>query len=160
MLDYDLVTAKAAYRILTPDQLPAFLELVESYHAESRSERPDGRQKTLTTVRELTRHKRAGSLFVIERGKDLVGYCVVINHWSNALGGNVLCLDELYVCPEHRGLGIATDFVELLAKIAPADSVALELRPYASNRKAASLCKRLRFREPGIKAVVREIGER
>jgi GNAT superfamily N-acetyltransferase len=157
MLDYDLVTATAAYRILTPKDAESFMALVEKYHAENGTGRHEGTQRTLATVRELDRNKRAGSIFVIERGPEVVGYSIVVTRWDNERAGNVLCLDELYVLPAHRGLGIATDFVELLAKIAPSGAVAIELRVPAKSRKAAAWSKRLGFAEPWSRTVVREI---
>lgn len=160
MLDYDLVTAKAAYRILKPDDCAAFVEMVLRFHGETGTPGTISREGVLVTVRELDRHKRSGSIFVIQRGQALVGYCIIINRWCNELGGNILCLDELYVSPEHRRLGIATDFVELLAKIAPRESVAMQVGIVSTNRKATGLLRRLGFVESRSKVMTRELGER
>ena len=153
MLDYDLVTAKAAYRILKPAGMPALLALAAEAHGKD----PAARERILATAAELNRHKRSGSVFVIERGQDTVGYCILANCWSTAMGGTVLCVDELYVSPGHRGLGIATDFIELLAKVAPAGIVAIRHEMAAPGRRARGWARRLGFRESGGRILVREI---
>lgn len=153
MLDYDLVTAKAAYRILKPADVPALLALAAEFHGGD----PAARDRILSTVAELNRHRRSGSLFVIERGEDLAGYCILVNCWSSALGGTVLCIDEIYVSPAHRRRGIATDFIELLAKVAPEGTVAIR-HDADGSRRTLGWARRLGFREAAGKALVRRIG--
>ena len=60
----------------------------------------------LRTVHELETHPEKGTILVIGRDGQIVGYAVLINFWSNECGGNVLIIDELYVAPPCRGQGI------------------------------------------------------
>jgi len=154
MLNYDLVTAKAAYRILKPADVPAFLALAAEFHGSD----PAARERMLSTVAHLARHKGSGSIFVIEREEDAVGYVILVGCWSVALGGMLLCLEELYVSPAHRGLGIATDFIGLLAKVAPAGTVAIRCDGDFS-RRARGWARRLGFREEAGRILIREIGK-
>lgn len=145
MLDYTLVTPKAAYRPFLPTDLPAFIRLVTSYYREDVPGTTITPDRILATVRELNRHKDKGSVLLFEKGQTLIGYCIMINYWSNEYGGNLLMIDELYVVPEERSRGIATDFLELLQKVAPKDCVALQLEVNRSNRKAMRLYSLLGF---------------
>lgn len=150
MLDYNLVSSVAVYRMPTPDDIPMLVELVQRFHAETRSGREVGRAEVEATLKELNAHRRSGSWFVFERDEEVVGYCLIANRWSNGLGGTVLRVDELYVRPGRRGRGIASDFLGLLAKVAPPGAAAIEIVLPAARRRSRGLLDRLGYLEqPG-----------
>ncbi len=132
MLDYNLVTGKASYRMVTPRDLIVLKGLVRGFYDEGRQR---GGGSIEATVDELQRHKEKGTVFLFDRGERTVGYAILINYWSNELGGNILFIDELYVIPEERGKGIAGDFIDLIAKVAPKDTAAMQLEADPSCRK-------------------------
>ena len=134
MLDYNLVTSKATYRMVAKDDLPVLRDLVRGFYAETLyGERSQGNIEA--TVRELDLHKEKGTVFIFERGERIIGYAILINSWSNEFGGTMLFLDELYVLPAERGQGIAGDFIDLLAKVAPKDTVVMQLEADPSKKK-------------------------
>jgi GNAT superfamily N-acetyltransferase len=144
MLDYDLVTSKASYRLPRRDDLPELLRLAAAFAAE----RPPGDaspDRMLATVQELSRHPDRGSIFLFERKQDCVGYCILVTHWSNAYGGTVLRIDELYIEPGHRGEGIAEDFLELLGRVAPPGTCAIQLDASVGDKGMITLCARAGF---------------
>lgn len=146
MLNYDLVTGTAAYRILKRRDVGAFLEMAARFRGEL-GKTAVSSDALLNTFEELTRDERKGTIFLIEKGESFIGYCVIVNLWNAELGGNVLCMEELFVDPQWRRRGIAQDFITLLGKIAPLDSVAIRLEVDPSNKKAAALCRKLGFAE-------------
>src|SRR4030042_2804701 len=103
MLDYNLVSAVATYRMPRPEDLPVLVSMVERYHAETRTGLSVSQAGVVATLKELNAHRRAGSWFVFEIEEGVVGYCLVANRWSNGLGGMVLHVDELYVRPGRGG---------------------------------------------------------
>jgi GNAT superfamily N-acetyltransferase len=159
MLDYNLVSSLATYRMPRPEDLDRLVAMVERFHAETRTGREVGRQQVLSTLKELNAHRRAGSWFVFEMGEEVVGYCIIANRWNNGLGGTVLRVDELYVRPGRRGRGVASDFLGLLAKVAPADAAAIEVELPAADRKARSLLGRLGYVEARGRAMSRSLRE-
>ncbi|HYW84022.1 MAG TPA: GNAT family N-acetyltransferase [Spirochaetia bacterium] len=147
MLDYTLVTPKATYRPITPTDVPGFLQLAAGRFREEAPELEIGADQILLTVRELQRHKEKGSILVFEREACLVGYCILVPCWSNAHGGMLLVIDELYVAPAQREQGIAEDFITLLKKAAPRECVGLRLDVPRAGRKAMSTWRKLGFDE-------------
>jgi GNAT superfamily N-acetyltransferase len=145
MLDYNLVSSLASYRMPKPEDIPVLVDLVERFHAETQSGREVGQAQVVATLKELNQHRRSGSWFVFERDEEVIGYCIIVNRWSNGLGGIVLHVDELYVRPGRRGRGVATDFLGLLAKVAPGDAAAIQFELPAETRRAHGLLRRLGF---------------
>jgi ribosomal protein S18 acetylase RimI-like enzyme len=147
MLDYTLVSTKATYRMPAPRDLPDLVRLVQAYYREDQRGADMSAEQVLTTVRELSRSKEKGSVFVFEKDGMLVGYALLIGYWSNELGGTVLAIDELYIAPGHRRQGIASDFLELLGKVAPAGVRGLQLEVNRANRPALALYRKLGFHD-------------
>ena len=99
MLDYTLVTTKATYRLLTPQDMPIFLKLVQAERTERRDAPPFDLNRVLLTIKELQPARGKGTIYVFEREQRLVGYCMLTSCWSSDQCGNVLVADELYVVP-------------------------------------------------------------
>ncbi|HET6450782.1 MAG TPA: hypothetical protein VFI08_05700 [Spirochaetia bacterium] len=137
MLDYTLVSPKATYRILTPADMPLFLRMVEAARAEAGGPRLFDPARVLATVKELQPAKGRGSIFVFERGQVLAGYGILVNCWSTAQCGMVIVVDELYVSPGQRDLGLAEDFLLLLAKVAPEGTTSIRIELPPGRRHAA-----------------------
>ncbi|MGO9309349.1 MAG: hypothetical protein ACLQDL_10045 [Spirochaetia bacterium] len=157
MLDYTLVTTKATYRLLTPRDVPFFLELVRAERTERRDAPPFDAQKVLAAVKELQPARGRGSVYVFEREQKLVGYCILVNCWSTDQCGTVLVADELYVVPEQRAEEIAGDFLTLLLKVAPEGTTSIRIEiPRAARRSAAPFVK-LGFRESDRSALTMRV---
>jgi GNAT superfamily N-acetyltransferase len=146
MLDYTLVTTKATYRLLTPQDMPVFLRLVQAARSETRDAPPFDLNRVLATVKELQPSKGKGTVYVFEREQRLIGYCMLVNCWSSDQCGSVLVADELYVVPDQRVQDIAGDWLGLLLKVAPegTSSVRIEV---PRGRRNATAYEKLGFRE-------------
>src|SRR5512142_604916 len=155
MLNYDLVTPKAAYKIFKRRDLDRLVELAYAFYTETGKRESITREKVEKTVEALRGDLGRGAVFMIEKGQDFIGYVIVVNYWSNELGGNILCVDEIYVEPAWRGNGIAGDFINLLCKVAPQGSVAVQVEADGSARKAAALWRRLDFKDSGTRVMIR-----
>ena len=146
MLDYTLVTTKATYRLLNPQDVPLFLQLVQAERRERRDAPPYDAQKVLATVKELQPARGRGSVYVFERDQKLVGYCILVNCWSSDQCGIVLVADELYVVPEQRAEEIAEDFLALLLKVAPEGTTSIRIE-VPKGRRSTAVFEKLGFEE-------------
>ena len=156
MFDYDLVGTKAVYRNFVPRDFPALLQLCLRQCEERTREPGKARDAIARTVAEFSRHKTKGGILVIESGDDPIGYCILANRWSHARGGNLLCIEELYIVAEHSGRGIGEDLLRLLAEIAPGGSVAIQVEHAASDRRAGAAWERMGFHRAGDLIMIRD----
>ncbi|WP_424948428.1 N-acetyltransferase family protein [Candidatus Spongiihabitans sp.] len=58
------------------------------------------------------------SAVICSKGHEPIGYAVYFFNYSTWLGKPGLYLEDLYVSPEHRGIGAGTAMLKHLAKIA------------------------------------------
>lgn len=155
MLDFTLVGTVATYRMPRPDDLPLLVEMVGRFHAETGTGLAPGRAEVAATLRELNAHRGTGSWFVFEREEEVVGYCLLLGRWSNGLGGRVLQVDELYVRPGRRGRGVASDFLGLLARVAPDGTAAIVVPLPPGVRRPPAFLQRLGYHEFGNGSLAR-----
>ena len=157
MLNYDLVTSKARYRLPTRDDLPALLRLAGENAAERRADLQGAVGRIMNTVKQLSKRPDQGSIFLFERQEDLVGYCVLVTSWSNLHGGEVLRIDELYIDRRHRDEGLVEDFLHLLGEVAPKGTCAILLDASPKDRTVIAVCANAGFESRESRTMIRRI---
>lgn len=84
-----------------------------------------------------------GDAFIFEENGKTVGYGVLAYTYSQEAGGKVVWLEEIYVCREHRGRGLGSEFIDFVLSEIPAKRYRLETEP--ENEAAARLYIRKGF---------------
>jgi GNAT superfamily N-acetyltransferase len=109
-------------------------------------------RETLATLR---REPWRGRAVVLEVGRQVVGYALLIAYWSNEFGGEVCAVDELYVTREFRGRGHGAALFQAIERgdVWPAPVVALALGTTPGNARARRLYERLGFVAVGVSMV-------
>src|SRR3989338_7719007 len=97
------------------------------------------------TPQGMSDEKIKRTIMVFEGEKELLGYAILINFWSNEYGGNIVYVDELFVTKEWRGKGVATNFIQYLVKKKVNNAVSLFLEVTPQNKGAEELYKRRGF---------------
>ena len=108
-----------------------------------------GAEQVRRTLRELRERPERGRAVVLELEGRLAGYALLIGFWSNEMGGEICCLDEIYVAPEARGRGHGGSLIQALAHGAgpwPAGAVAITLEVTPGNARALGFYERMGFR--------------
>lgn len=110
---------------------------------------PENMRRTLATLRSEPSRGRA---VVLQGDEGNIGYALLISFWSNELGGEVCTIDELYVVPAARNVGLGASLFERIldGTLWPTKPVALTLETTPSNTRARSLYERIGFVEQNI----------
>src|SRR5690606_34675934 len=110
-------------------------------YAEDPAPMPVPERHTRRTLSVLRTDPVRGRAVVLEIGKVIGGYALLISFWSNELGGEVMVVDELYVRPGFRDQGHGRALLEGLVEgsgLWPRPVVAVELEVTPQNTRAAS----------------------
>jgi GNAT superfamily N-acetyltransferase len=101
---------------LNQDDLGAFISMVLELYREDPTGRRMSVRKIQRTVSELDSHPDKGAVLVFRSGQEIIGYAIVIHFWSNEHGGNIACIDEMYISPAWRGKGVGSLCLEKIAR--------------------------------------------
>jgi GNAT superfamily N-acetyltransferase len=136
------------FRACRPEEHDAVAELMLRLYVEDPASTPMTLALALATLRRFAEEPARGVVVVYDAGRGLEGYALLASFWSNEQGGEVCVIDELYFVPGVRGRGLATGFLQALARGELswfADAVALELEVPPKNARARALYQRLGF---------------
>ncbi len=134
-----------SYRKFEDTDRMAVVSMIQDFYNDD----PSGKNKTeediYKTFEVFEKHPDYGSIMIFNEGNRVVGYCIIVNFYSNEYGGLILNIDELYIIPEYRGKGISTDFVRYLKERKDIEFVAMELEVLPYNARALKLYEKLGF---------------
>jgi diamine N-acetyltransferase len=110
------------------------LRLMQAYYEFEALELNATRTKTALEKMIAGNH---GQAHIVRHNNQDVGYAIVLYGYSLEYGGRVLELDEVYLIPEARGLGLGSQILQFVEQQAKAiDAVAVSLETEADNHAA------------------------
>jgi len=96
-----------AIHLATPDDAPQLLKLVSAFHTEFGIERSDD-QRT-AAIAPLLEGSPLGAAWLFGPTKAPTGYTIISFSWSMEFGGMDAFVDELFIRPNVRKRGIASE---------------------------------------------------
>lgn len=97
------------------------------------------------------------AIYLFEKDGQTAGYVLLAMTWSQEGGGLTIWVDELYLLPQFRGQGLATDMFHQLRTLYPnAARFRLEIAP--ENLRAKALYERMGYEMLNYQQLVLEIG--
>ena len=139
MIQFSMVTSSAPPADLTAMMLALYTEDPACYVRQPTAE------SCRQTIRFLLDHPDRGQIILMLDNNHPCGYAILIPYWSNEFAGTVLFIDELFVKPNHRGRGIATEFLRSLTVNPPFDAISLALEVSPKNDRARRLYAAMGF---------------
>lgn len=111
-------------------------------------------QHFLDTFDEMMRSNIYAECFIIEHDGEIAGYALIAKTFSQEAGGLAVWVEELYIKPQFRSLGLGSEFFDYLEKTIPAKRYRLEIEP--ENIRAKALYLRKGFSALSYKQLVKE----
>ena len=139
------------WRLAGPDDDQAIVSMSVALYSEGTPHERVTPEQVHTTLKTFRREPVRGRAIVLEDDDHKAcGYAFLVSFWSNELGGEICTIDELFVVPDRRSQGCASELIESLRSrdvLWPGQPVALELEVSPHNPRARALYERLGFRE-------------
>lgn len=134
------------YRNLKSTDKKTVAELMKDLYKETSARTPISSKNINKTFSELLHNPKKGRILVLEKKKQIIGYCLLVNFWSNEYGGTVVIVDEIYIKPQFRSKNIGTNFIKSLIKNKFMKAVVFQLEVKPSNIKVIKVYKRIGFK--------------
>jgi ribosomal protein S18 acetylase RimI-like enzyme len=141
--------AMSDWRLATEAEDEAVVALFLALNREDAGQERVDAEQARRTLRMLRAQPLRGRAVVLDVAGRIDGYALLIAFWSNEIGGEICCVDELYVAPRARGRGHASALLQALARERgpwPSGAVALILEVTPDNTRAIDFYERLGFR--------------
>lgn len=87
----------------------------------------------------------------------LAGYGLVAKSYSTECGGLCIWIEDIYICPEHRGRGLGTGFLRFVEERYRGSAVRLRLEAEPENETAMSVYRKAGFKELGYTQLIKLI---
>ena len=84
------------------------------------------------------------ALYLFEENGAVAGYVLLALTWSQEGGGLTVWVDELYLLPQYRGQGLATEMFRQLPELYP-NAARFRLEAAPGNQRAIALYRRLGY---------------
>lgn len=121
-----------------------FLKLCDEFYSSHSTLKPFRPEIAAATFdRVMEKHENLwGYLFTDEENGAAIGYALITSYWCNEEGGNVLVLDELYICPTSRHHGYGGTFLKWLEEKFRGQACAITLEVLTTNQDAKSFYRK------------------
>lgn len=122
-----------------------FIELVKEFYLSPAVLHPVPEQNYFTTFELITSNSPYADGYLFEHNGDVAGYGLTATTYSNEAGGPVIWLEEAYIRPQFRGLGMGSEFIRFVENKYQGTAMRLRLEVEPDNEDAIRLYKRLGF---------------
>lgn len=134
-----------AIHLATPEDSPRLLALIRLFHQEFGIERTD--EERQTALSPLLEGSPLGAAWVFGLTKAPTGYVIITFGWSMEMGGMEAFVDELFIRPNVRKRGIATEVLAAIsASLKDVGVTALHLEVDREDEATQRLYSRAHFK--------------
>lgn len=107
--DHRHLSAVIDMRLANIDDIPILVELMTAFYAEAGYELEQAR--AARAFADILANDKLGCVWMIQDGGEDAGHLVVTFRYAMEYGGNLACLDDLYVRPASRNKGLGVSAV-------------------------------------------------
>ena len=131
------------FRKITADDWELYRRYVDAFYHTDAVNAPVPVENYRVTFDEMIRSDRYVSGYLFELEGEPCGFALLSRTFSQEAGGLSVTIEEIYIEPEYRGRGLATEFFEWLKRESGAMRLRLEVEDY--NVGAKRLYERMGF---------------
>lgn len=111
----------------------------------------------IKTFEELMKSDKYALCYILEYQGTMAGYALLAKTFSQEAGGLVCWIEELYIKPEYRNMGIGSEFFSYFDANIAGSMKRIRLEVEEDNLGAIALYKRQGYRNLGYKQMFKEL---
>lgn len=140
------VKAEVEFQPARPGDIEITVSMMRALETDDPNKRPFDESRRRSSYLQFLDQPAQGRAWLLKFNGQFVGYLVLTFVFSFEYGGRNAFIDELYVAPEHRRLGIGSRALQFAEKTARAEGiVALHLEISRNNIGAHKLYRKVGF---------------
>ena len=143
-------------RKLTRQDEELYIKLAQEFYHSEAVLHPVDQANIVNTFHELMRSDTYAECYILETEGKTAGFVLIAKTFSQEAGGIVCWIEEIFIRPEFRGKGIATEFFAAYEEMEPVGTKRWRLEIEPGNKKAQALYERRGFHPLPYKQRVRE----
>ncbi len=132
-------------RKITQNDRQLFIELAEDFYNSPAVLEPVPLKNHTDTFDEMIRSDCYLDGYIFEHEKKSAGYGLIAKTYSQEAGGIVLWIEEIYIRPEFRSMGLGRELFEQIENNRSKNIKRIRLEVEPENKRAVSLYKRLGY---------------
>lgn len=145
------------FRQVTRQDEAVFIELMREFYDSPAVLHAIPETYFLRTFQEVTNGSPYAQAYLFVHDEDVVGYGLLAFTYSNEAGGLVVWLEEAYLRPSFRGLGIGSRFFSFVEERFAGKAARLRLEAEPDNQEAIRLYRRLGFKDLPYKQMIKSL---
>ena len=134
-------------RKIKPSDREIYLKLAKEFYSSPAVLHNVDEQNFTNTFDELIRSDTYAECYLIEKESCIAGYALLSKTFSQEAGGLVYWIEEFFILPEYRSMGLGKEFFSFLNDRLNHNVKRLRLEVEKDNVKACALYKKLGFKE-------------
>lgn len=146
-----------AVRKMEYGDFDAVLEMMKTFYASDALLIHPEEEVLRKTLQDCLEHGPYLEGYVLEESGNVVGYSMVAKSYSTETGGLCIWIEDIYICPQYRGRGMGSDFLQWIAQMYHGKAVRLRLEAEPENRKAMQVYEKAGFEVLGYTQLVKPL---
>ena len=148
---------KHMVRKITENDRVEYLNMTKDFYNSDAVLHSIDENNCIKTFDELMRSDEYALCFILEYEDDIAGYALLAKTFSQEAGGMVCWIEELYIKPEYRNLGIGSEFFSYFDSNVSIGLKRIRLEVEEDNLRAIELYKRQGYKNLCYKQMYKEL---
>ena len=142
------------FRKIKTEDKDFYINAVEEFYDSDAVLHKIPKSNIIKTFEELISSAKYAEAFIIEENNEKAGYALITKTFSQEAGGLVFWIEEIFILPKFRGLGLCHKFLEFIKQ--NYDVKRLRLEYTESNKKVMNIYEKCGFKTCDYKQMIFE----
>lgn len=132
-------------RTVVPEDKESYIAMTEAFYRSDAVLHCIPREHIQRTFETIINGSPYAHGYIAEQKGKIAGYALLALTYSNEAGGLVLWIEEIYILPEYRDLGLGSELFTFIENLAKNGFARIRLEAEPGNQRAVALYQRMGY---------------